>query len=58
MPVYEYECKKCSERLLEERPMSEADLPKGCERCGSQLKRIYNFGSVTFKGSGFYRTDK
>lgn len=58
MPVYEYECKKCHERLLENRPMSEADLPKGCGRCDSQLQRVYNFGAVTFNGSGFYKTDK
>lgn len=58
MPVYEYECKNCRSHLLEERPMSEADRLDNCERCGKRLQRIYNFGAVTFKGSGFYKTDK
>lgn len=58
MPVYEYECKKCREHLFENRPMSEADRIDKCARCGKPMQRVYNFGAVTFKGSGFYKTDK
>jgi len=28
-----------------------------CTECGNTLKRSYSFG-VSFKGSGFYTTDK
>ena len=58
MPVYQYECKKCHAKVYTEKPMAEADNPETCGDCHSTMQRIYNFGSVTFNGSGFYRTDK
>lgn len=38
--------------------MSEGGDPKPCLECGEQMVRLYNFGAVTFNGSGFYKTDK
>ena len=58
MPTYEYRCAKCKTHLLEERTMSEGGDPKPCLECGELMVRLYNFGAVTFNGSGFYKTDK
>ena len=58
MPIYDYKCGNCRYMLSEEREMSKAsELPK-CVKCAKTMQRIYNFGSVSFKGSGFYSTDK
>jgi predicted nucleic acid-binding Zn ribbon protein len=38
--------------------MSEGGDPKPCLECGEMMVRLYNFGAVTFNGSGFYKTDK
>jgi putative FmdB family regulatory protein len=58
MPVYEFFCKKCKEGFQKSYPINEAVAYPECPTCGNQMVRLYNFGSVTFKGSGFYRTDK
>jgi putative FmdB family regulatory protein len=36
--------------------MSDAPLTK-CEKCGGELRKVMGQVGVTFKGSGFYRTD-
>lgn len=58
MPAYEYRCAKCGLHLEEERTLEQGAEPSNCIACDSPLIRLYNFGSVTFKGSGFYKTDK
>lgn len=58
MPTYEYRCVKCAVTIIEERTMSQTSDPDICLDCGERMIRLYNFGAVTFKGSGFYRTDK
>lgn len=57
MPVYQYKCDKCEAKTYIEKPMTEADKSETCESCHATMKRIYNFGAVTFNGSGFYKTD-
>jgi putative FmdB family regulatory protein len=57
MPQYVYVCPTCSDtknvtRLIEE----EEELPT-CKLCDTMMRREYKFG-ITFKGSGFYTTDK
>lgn len=56
MPTYAYQCKKCSH--LFEVKQSFSDKPiEVCEKCGGEVKKVFGNLGVTFKGSGFYRTD-
>ena len=57
MPVYEYECKECSNRFEKVQPIT-ADPLKECPVCGkSALRRVFHPVGVIFKGSGWYITD-
>jgi putative regulatory protein, FmdB family len=58
MATYEFHCRRCNERTTKIHPLSEPLAYPPCPTCGEQMLRVYNFGSVTFKGSGFYRNDK
>jgi len=50
MPIYEYTCKDCQHEFELLRPMSQADVPMACARCGGEnLKRKL---SVFFAESG------
>jgi putative FmdB family regulatory protein len=56
MPVYEYECNKCSKRFEVKRSFSESG-GNICPHCGSEGRQIYFPTPLHFKGSGFYVTD-
>ena len=58
MPVYEYECPKCQSHLEETISIHDEIPTPTCWGCGAVMVRLYNFGAVTFNGSGFYKTDK
>ena len=58
MPLYEYLCKDCSEMLLENKSADERDNLPECVTCNKPMKRIFASPGVSFKGSGFYTTDK
>lgn len=58
MPIYDYECKTCEVIGSVIAKISDIIKPPSCETCGSEMVRKFNFGAVTFNGSGFYRTDK
>lgn len=48
MAVYEYICPKCRKEFELMRPISEADKPARCPKCGSKaLKLISGFASKT-----------
>jgi len=48
MAVYEYRCPKCRKEFELMRPISEADKPAKCPKCGSKaLKLISGFASKT-----------
>ncbi len=48
MAVYEYLCPKCRREFELMRPISEADKPARCPKCGSKaLKLISGFASKT-----------
>jgi putative FmdB family regulatory protein len=48
MAVYEYLCPKCRKEFELMRPISEADKPAKCPKCGSRaLKLISGFASKT-----------
>ena len=56
MPTYEYACKKCGEHL--EVVQSFTDPPKKrCPKCRGQLRKVFSPVGISFKGSGFYKTD-
>lgn len=58
MPQYLFQCKTCNIRLETFSPITaDAKIPT-CEKCKGGMVRVYAFGSVTFKGKGFYSTDK
>ena len=56
VPVYEYVCKACGERLEEIQPMGSGP-PGPCPACGGELRRVYGRVAVRFSGWGFRRTD-
>lgn len=58
MPLYEFACKTCGVQSEANYPISASVQYPNCQGCGEQMVRLYNFGSVSFKGSGFYTTDK
>lgn len=56
MPVYEYACTECGERL-EVRQSFTDDPLSVCPACSGKLRKVLSPVGVVFKGSGFYRTD-
>lgn len=57
MPVYEYRCELCGKTFDIQHSMTEHHSP-ACTDCVKPLKRVFRLAGVSFKGSGFYRTDK
>ena len=56
MPLYEYQCLKCNQRIeLIQRHSDPA--PTECEKCGGEMKKLHSAPAIQFKGSGFYKTD-
>ena len=56
MPIYEYECRKCSRRNEVLQKM--VDLPlTTCDACGGEVYRVISPSGLSFKGEGFYITD-
>lgn len=57
MPIYVYECSKCSKLTEVVQSVSEAPLTD-CE-CGAKgtMKRVIQPTAVMFKGSGFHIND-
>lgn len=56
MPIYAYRCSKCGDETEIMQSMSDAPL-KRCKKCRGALRRVYHPVGISFKGSGFYRTD-
>jgi putative FmdB family regulatory protein len=56
MPLYEYECNQCRERV--EIIQNFSDPPYAhCPKCGGTMKKLMSAPAIQFKGSGFYKTD-
>ena len=56
MPTYEYACRSCGTHLevvqrFDDEPLSD------CPGCGGQLRKVFGSIGISFKGSGFYKTD-
>jgi putative FmdB family regulatory protein len=56
MPTYEYACKTCGEHLEVVQSFKDSPLTE-CPACGGQLRKVFGNIGITFKGSGFYKTD-
>ncbi len=56
MPTYEYTCKACGEHLEVVQSFKDSPLTE-CAACGGQLRKVFGNIGITFKGSGFYKTD-
>jgi putative FmdB family regulatory protein len=57
MALYEYVCEWCEELVEINHPMH--NEPKVyCPRCVKLMRKSFSVPQVTFKGVGFYSTDK
>jgi putative FmdB family regulatory protein len=56
MPTYEYRCKDCGEHLEVVQSFKDDQLTE-CPACGGSLRKVFGNIGITFKGSGFYKTD-
>ena len=57
MPLYEYQCVKCNQRIEVIQRHSDPP-PAECEKCGAgEMKKLHSAPAIQFKGSGFYKTD-
>ena len=56
MPTYAYSCKTCNHSFEMQLSFSDED-PASCPECGGDIKKVFGNLGVSFKGSGFYRTD-
>jgi putative FmdB family regulatory protein len=58
MPLYSYTCKTCEVTSAISRSIHDPEVIPACLKCDQPMQRQYSTPAVTFKGSGFYSTDK
>ena len=56
MPTYEYRCKECGEDLEVVQAFTDDPMTE-CPNCHGALRKVFGNIGITFKGSGFYKTD-
>jgi putative FmdB family regulatory protein len=56
VPTYSYACKSCEHTFDIQQALSEVSLTV-CPECGGELRKVFGQVGITFKGSGFYKTD-
>jgi putative FmdB family regulatory protein len=56
MPTYSYVCKNCAHEFEVQQSFQDQPLDT-CPVCGKEVRKVFGKLGVTFKGSGFYRTD-
>ncbi|MCL1800833.1 MAG: FmdB family transcriptional regulator [Promicromonosporaceae bacterium] len=56
MPTYAYRCSDCGHGFDIRQSFSD-DALTVCPQCDGRLHKEYGSVGITFKGSGFYRTD-
>jgi putative FmdB family regulatory protein len=56
MPTYEYACKSCGEQLEVVQSFRDDPLTT-CPKCEGPLRKVFGNIGISFKGSGFYKTD-
>lgn len=55
MPTYDYRCKK-GHRYERREPFG-SSTTHDCEKCGAVATRVLTAPAISFKGSGWYKTD-
>lgn len=53
MPLYEYQCEACGERVEKIQRFHAPPLTE-CPKCGGRLERTLTAPAVQFKGGGWY----
>ena len=56
MPTYSFACTACDNRFDAVMSIHDSATP-ACPVCGAEVRKVFGSVGVTFKGSGFYRTD-
>jgi putative FmdB family regulatory protein len=56
MPTYEYACRSCDEHVEVVQSFKDEPLTE-CPSCGGPLRKVFGSIGISFKGSGFYKTD-
>ena len=56
MPLYEYQCEKCGERVEIIQKMTDPPYSH-CPKCSGNMRKLFSSPAIQFKGSGFYKTD-
>ena len=56
MPLYEYQCEKCGERVEIIQKLSDPPYSH-CPKCSGDMRKLISSPAIFFKGSGFYKTD-
>jgi putative FmdB family regulatory protein len=56
MPLYDYACRACGHEFEIQQSFSDDALTE-CPECGGELRKVFAAPGITFKGSGFYKTD-
>ena len=56
MPTYEYRCRDCGHELEAVQAFTDDALTE-CPQCAGSLRKVFGSIGVSFKGSGFYKTD-
>jgi len=56
MPTYEYRCRECGHELEVVQSFTDDSLTE-CPVCAGELRKVFHPVGISFKGSGFYKTD-
>ncbi len=56
MPTYEYRCKDCGHTFDAYQAFTDDPLTE-CPECSGTVKKVFGNVGISFKGSGFYKTD-
>ena len=56
MPVYEYRCRTCGHQFDIQQSFTDDALTE-CPECRGELRKVFAAVGISFKGSGFYKTD-
>jgi putative FmdB family regulatory protein len=56
LPIYEYQCRKCGQRVEKIQKFTDPPLTT-CKKCRGTLQRLLSSPAIQFKGSGWYVTD-
>jgi len=56
MPTYQYRCRECGHELEVVQAFTDDPLAE-CPSCAGTLRKVFSAVGITFKGSGFYKTD-